>query len=268
VRLDPGTIYRVGLGMPGQQSGPDDALVTIVEWSDFECPYCAKEAPALAKIRAKYGNDVRVIFRHFPVLFHPDSMIAAEAAAAAAAQGKFWAFHDQLFAHFGHLSRAELEGYAKAAGLDVAQFRAALDDRRYHDAVIAEGSAAEALGVDGTPTMFINGQPLVGAGGDDVLDKIVGAHLAHAKDALAHGLARRDIYPVVMSMGSGEDRADPSAVPESTHVELRSEDRGRAVDAACRRRDAARADQLARPLAGDAKKRAAAVCAGEGIDLP
>jgi protein-disulfide isomerase len=266
--LDPTKIYRVGFGMPGQQAGPDDAPVTVVEWSDFECPYCAKEAPVLAHLRAKYGKDLRVIYRHFPVLFHPDSMIAAEAAAAAAEQGKFWEFHDAVFAHFGHLSRADLESYASASGLDLVRFRAALDERRYHDAVVAEGAAAQALGVEGTPTFFINGQPIIGAAGEAFIDRVVQAHLDEARAAIARGLPARDVYPVVMSMASGEDRADPSAVPQSAQVEMRDDDRSRAVAAACRRHDAARAGKLAGQLGTAAKKRAANLCTGEGVDLP
>src|SRR5262249_2575874 len=140
------------------QLGPDDALVTIVEWSDFQCPFCAHTAPLLAHERKKYGDQVRIVYRHFPLSGHRDAQLAAEAGVAAAEQGKFWAFHDQIWANFGKLSRADLEGYAKVAGLDLAKFRAALDERRYHDAVVAENAAAEALGVSGTPTMFINGQ--------------------------------------------------------------------------------------------------------------
>jgi protein-disulfide isomerase len=267
-RLDPRAAYRIGLGLPGHQNGPDDALVTIIEWSDFECPFCAKEAPVLAHVRKKYGADVRVVYRHYPVLFHRDSVIAAEAGAAAADQGKFWAFHDQVFGHFGHLSRADLEGYAQAVGLDLARFRAALDDRRFHDAVIAEGAGAEAYGVEGTPTLFINGQPIVGAINDEALDRLIDAHLGKAKAAVDHGLARRDFYATVMAMSKGDDRADPSGVPEVVHVELRADDRARAVAAACRRHDGKRAAALAGTLAGDAKQRATAVCSGEGIDLP
>ena len=267
-RLDLRAVYRVGLGLPNQSIGPADALVTIVEWSDFECPFCAQEAPVLAHLRAKFAGDLRIVYRHYPVLFHPDSMIAAEAGAAAADQGKFWAFHDQVFANFGKLSRADLEAYAKAAGLDLPRFRAALDDRRFHDAVVAEGAAAEALGVTGTPTLFVNGQPVVGAANEAVLDRIIQAHLDHGKDAVAHGVPRAEIYPVIMSLAQGEDRADPSGVPEVSHLELRSEERARAVAAACRRGDSARARDLAKRLEGDAKKRASAVCAGEGIDLP
>jgi len=268
--LDPSTAYRVGLGLPGHQLGPDDALVTVVEWSDFQCPYCAREAPVLAHVRKKYGDQVRIVYRHMAMTFHRSAALAAEAAVAAAEQGKFWAYHDQLFEHFGHLTRADLEDFAKAAGLDLVPFRAALDDRRYHDAVIAEGAAAEALGVDGTPTMFVNGQPLVGSRDDATIDKIIDAHLDHVKAALAHGLPKTDVYPMVMSGALGDDRADPSSIPDGTvgHIEMHAEDRGRAVAAACRRRDGVRATKLAGSLSGDAKQRAAAVCTGEGIDLP
>jgi protein-disulfide isomerase len=270
VDLDPMKIYRVGVGLPGHQLGPDDAPVTIVEFSDFECPFCAKEAPLLMQLRAKYGDLLRVIYRDYPVLFHRDSVVAAEAGAAAAEQGKFWPFHDQVFAHFGHLSRADLESYATAAGLDLPRFRAALDDRRFHDLVIAEGASGEALGITGTPTVFINGQPIAGVRDLALFEKIVDAHLSYGKDMIAHGLARGDIYAVVMAGAIGDERADPAGVPDSTaiHIELRAEERTRAVDAACRRRDGARAAALARTLEGGAKQRAAAVCAGEGIDLP
>ena len=269
VELDPDVVYRVGLGFPGQSEGPDDAPVTIVEFSDFECPFCAKQAPVLAKLRQTYGDQVRIVYREFPVLFHPDSVIAAEAGAAAAAQGKFWAFHDQVFAHFGHLTRADLESYAKAAGLDLPRFRAALDARTYHDAVIAEGASAEALGVDGTPTMFVNGQPLSGVRSFDQLSAIIDANIKRVKAATDHGLPAKDFYAVAMADAKGQDRADPSRIPETSdlHVEPHPEDRVRSVDAACRLRDQARARTLAAPLTGGARARAVAVCAGEGIDL-
>ena len=271
--LDPNHAYKIGLGLPGHQLGPDDALVTIVEFSDFQCPFCAKQAPVLAAIHKKYGDQVRIIYRHMAMTFHRNSSIAAEAGVAAAEQGKFWAFHDQAFGHFGHLTRADLESFAKAAGLDVVTFRAALDDRRYRDAVIAETAAAEALGIDGTPTTFLNGQPVSGARDEASFTRMVDAVLQHAQDAVAHGVNRHDLYGMVMTLAEGDDRADPSSVPDPTaalggHLEMRSEDRARSVTAACRRHDPQRAGKLSGALAGDAKKRAAAVCSGEGIDLP
>jgi protein-disulfide isomerase len=267
--LKPTTLYRVGLGLPGHQSGRDDALVTIVAWGDFECPFCAKQAPVLAHLREKYKDDVRVVFRHYALSFHRRAALAAEAAVAAAEQGKFWAFHDQLFAHFGKLSRADLEQLAQAAGLDMAAFRAALDDRRYRDAVIAELASAEALGVDGTPTMFINGAPVGGARDAATMDRLVEVHLTRARELVKSGVAAGDLYALLMSSAEGEDRADPSRIPSAAalRIELRGEDRMRAVAAACRRRDAARATELAKMLAGDWRRRAKQVCAGAGIDL-
>lgn len=270
VDLDPGQPYRMGLGLPGHQLGPAEALVTIVAWSDFQCPYCQRQSTALEHVREKYGDQVRIVYRHYPLISHRDAQLAAEASVAAAEQGKFWAFHDQIWKNFGKLSRTDLEEYAKAAGLDLAKFRAALDERRYYDAVMTESAAAAAFGVQGTPTMFINGQPIVGSRETADLDRVIDAHIKNAKAAIAHGLPKTDVYALVMSMAQGAERADPSAIPDSAAVkiEMRADDRARAVTAACRRRDAARATKLAGTLTGDHKRRAATVCAGEGIDLP
>ncbi|CAN5786318.1 hypothetical protein BH11MYX3_BH11MYX3_39880 [soil metagenome] len=267
--LDTTATYRVGLGLQGHQLGPDGAAVTIVVWSDFQCPFCQRSAPVVTKLREKYGDDVRVVFRHLAMQFHRNAGLAAEAAIAAADQGKFWAFHDQVWAHFGALTRADLEGFAQAAGLEMSAFRAALDTHRYRDLVVAEGATALALGVDGTPTMFVNGQPIVGARDFDTMDKLVGAHLARAKQAIAAGVPSKDIYALLMSDALGAERADPSRIPDVSvaRVALRSEDRARAVTAACRRRDAKRAIELATGLAAGPKRRAALVCAASGIDL-
>src|SRR5690606_30730292 len=141
---------------------------------------------------------------------------------------------------------------------------------RYYDAVAAETAAAAALGVNATPTLFINGQPVVGSKSVEDLGRIVDAHLGNAKSAIARGLPKSDIYALAMSMAHGEERADPSTIPDSTsvHIEQRAGDRARSVAAACRRRDAARAAKLATTLTGEHKRRAVRVCAGEGIDLP
>jgi protein-disulfide isomerase len=268
--LDPSQGYRVGLGLPGHQLGSDDALVTVVVWTDFQCPYCQRQVDVLNHVRKKYGAQVRIVVRHFPLGMHRDAQLAAEAAVAAAEQGKFWAFHDLLWASFGKLSRADLEGFAKTAGVDLAKFRTALDERRYYDAVVAETAAAGALGVTATPTLFINGQPIVGSREQSEMDRVIDAHLSNAKAAVARGVPKTDVYALVMSMAQGAERADPSAVPDSTAVkiEMRADDRARAVAAACRRRDGARAAKLAGGLTGEHKRRAANVCAGEGIDLP
>jgi len=268
--LDSNAIYRVGLGLPGHQLGPDTAAVTIIVWSDFQCPFCAKAVPVLQQVRAKYGDDVRIVFRHLAMAYHRKAGLAAEAAVAAAEQGKFWAFHDRVFAQFGSLDRADLERFATSAGLDLMKFKAALDDRRYRDAVVAESASALALGVDGTPTMFINGQPISGARDFVTMDRIVGAHLERGRAAVAAGIPARDLYGLLMSDAIGIERADPSRFPDASGIKIsmRADDRSRAVTAACRRRDAARAVDLASRLVADARRRATAVCFAAGIDLP
>ncbi|MBX3162245.1 MAG: thioredoxin domain-containing protein [Deltaproteobacteria bacterium] len=267
--LDENQTYVMGLGLPGHQVGPDDALVTIVVWSDFQCPYCRKVLPALAHAREKYGPQVRIVYRHLPMQGHRNAQLAAEAAVAAAAQGKFWAFHDQVFANFGKLTRADLETFAQAANLDMAQFRAALDDRRHRDAVFAESASALALGVDGTPFLFLNGAPVGGSRDATTLATLIDAQLDHVRKALHGGVAPSDIYALVQSSALGVERSDPSTLPEMSvaHVAMRAEERARSVAAACRRRDPARAADLARGLAGNARREAALVCSAVGIDL-
>ncbi len=268
--LDSHKPYRVGTGLPGHQLGPDTAPVTVVMWGDFECGYCAQTAPMLQHAHAKYGDQLRIIYRHFPIVGHPHAMLAAEAGVAAAEQGKFWAFHDQIWAHFGALTRADLETYAIAAHVDMAQFRAALDTRRYHDTVVAEAADASALGLEATPTLFVNGLPLVGSREEAELDKVLANHIAIAAAAVKQGLPAGDIYAILMSAAVEAERADPSRVPvdSTVHIEPRADDRARSVAAACRRHDATRATELAKHLEGDPRHRAMFVCSAEGIDLP
>ena len=139
--------------------GPADAKVTIVEFSDFQCPYCTRAAQAVDKVKEAYkGKSVRVVFRHFPLSFHQDAHLTAQASLAANEQGKFWAFHDLVFQNQKALSRADLEKYAQQAGLDMAKFKAALDSGKYKAAVDADLALGGKVYVQGTPTMFINGE--------------------------------------------------------------------------------------------------------------
>jgi predicted DsbA family dithiol-disulfide isomerase len=242
----------------------------VVVWSDFQCPFCARSAPVLQQLRAKFGDDIRIVFRHLAMTAHRKAQLAAEASIAAAEQGKFWAFHDRIFAQFGSLDRADLEQFATDVGLDMVKFKAALDDRRYHDLVVTEGGTASAMGVDGTPTMFVNGQPVVGSRELATMERLVQAHLDRARAAVNAGLGAGDVYALVMSAAIGVERADPSRVPDVAGITLapRPEDRVRSIAAACRQRDAKRAIDLARGLSGIVHTRVSAVCAIAGIDLP
>ena len=268
--LDPHKPYRMGLGLPGHQLGPDDAPVTLVEWGDFQCPYCAKTQPLIEHAHAKYGDRLRIVFRHLPINGHRLAPLAAEAAVAAAEQGKFWPFQQQLWAHFGHLERADLDGFARAAGVEMTAFRLALDTRRYRDAVAAEAADASAIGVDATPTIFVNGLPLIGAREEADFDKVISTHLMIADNTAKQGLPANALYALIMSSAIDLERADPSRVPTdpSVHLEPHADERVRSVAAACRRRDRDRAVALSAHLEGAFRTRAALVCAGEAIDLP
>ena len=261
--------YRVGLGLPGHQLGPESALVTIIVWSDFQCPFCARSAPVLTALRTKYGNDVRIVFRHLAMTMHRRAALASEAAVAAAVQGKFWAFHDRLFAQSGALERTDLEAAAQEIGLDMTTFKAALDDRRYYAAVLAEGASGQALGVSGTPTMFVNGQPVVGSRDIAAMETIVTAHLERARAAVNAGIAPTDLFAIMMSDAEGVERADPSGVPDvaAAAIAPHAFERARSVEAACRRRDAVRARSLAPGLLAAHAPGVRMICAAAGIDL-
>jgi protein-disulfide isomerase len=270
--LDPTRVYRVGLGLDGHATAGDAPLVTIVEWSDFQCPYCASNAPNLARLRREYGDKVRLVFRHLPLPGHPDAQLASEAAVAAAAQGKFWEFHDRLFTGTrDDLGRAVLETIGEEIGLDMTDFRAALDERRHRDAVADDAAAAAALGIYGTPTLFINGVPIEGAPKWEHLKMLVDIRLDEAESIVAGGIDRADVYGMIMSAADGAETGDPSRMPKTAsgaRLELRQLEREQAVEAACRTRDGKRAGDLAEKLKGDGRDDARATCEAYGIDLP
>jgi protein-disulfide isomerase len=147
------------LAAPGAPSfGPDNAKVTIVEFSDFQCPFCTRAASVVQQIREKYGDKVRVVFRQYPLPMHAEARLAAQAALAAHQQGKFWEYHDLLFKNQRSLQRASLEEYAKQASLDVERLKKGLNDPLLAAAVDADVKLGEEVNVNGTPTIFINGK--------------------------------------------------------------------------------------------------------------
>jgi protein-disulfide isomerase len=143
--------------------GPANAPVTVVAFSDFECPFCSRAVPTLKALEEEYGGKLRVAFKHQPLSNHPNAKLAAAASLAAHEQGKFWEMHDLMFANQRQLDRASLEGYAKQLGLNEARFKAALDSGKFDAQVAADASEGARIGATGTPTFFINGRPLVGA---------------------------------------------------------------------------------------------------------
>ena len=143
--------------------GADDAAVTLVEYGDFECPYCGRAEGVVRELLADHG-DVRYVWRHLPLTdVHPHAQIAAEAAEAASAQGAFWEMHDLLFQHQDALRPSDLEGYARSLGLDVKRFSDELRSHEYAARVADDVDSADLSGVSGTPTFFINGRRHYGA---------------------------------------------------------------------------------------------------------
>jgi protein-disulfide isomerase len=159
--------------------GPANAKVTIVEFSDFQCPYCAIATVEVAQLLKEYPKDVRVVFKQFPLDIHSQAALAAEASLAAHAQGKFWELHDKMYADYRQISRVRILAWAKEIGLDLNRFLADLDGHKYAARVTAEERQGEAAGVEGTPTFFINGKKLNAAFEVSTLAPIIADELKH-----------------------------------------------------------------------------------------
>jgi protein-disulfide isomerase len=173
----------VPVGPADHVVGPSHAAVTVVEYGDFECPYCGRAEPAVRELLADFG-DVRYVWRHLPLSdVHPHAQLAAEAAEAAAAQGAFWEMHDALLDHQDALRPADLMRYAEQIGLDRERFAADLRKHVGTGRVAEDVDSADLSTVSGTPTFFINGQRHYGAYDITTLSAAVKA--ARARAAIA-----------------------------------------------------------------------------------
>ncbi len=145
--------------------GGNNAKVTLIEYSDFQCPYCSRHNDTMDEIYKAYGNKVKIIFRHFPLSFHPEAQKAAEASECAAEQGKFWEMHDKIFAAntAGTMSVAKWKEEAKNLKLNTSKFNDCLDSGKYADKVGQMAAGGSTAGVEGTPATFVNGELVSGA---------------------------------------------------------------------------------------------------------
>jgi protein-disulfide isomerase len=174
--LDPPRVAVSDAGRPSK--GPSNAPVQIIEFSDFECPFCFRANPTVAQVMSTYGDRVRLVYRHLPLPNHPNARPAAEAAACANDQGRFWDYHDRLFANQSKLAVPDLKQHATDLGLDMAKFVTCLDSRSFQKDVDADMDAAQMLGVSGTPHFFINGRALSGAQPFEAFKAVIDEELA------------------------------------------------------------------------------------------
>ncbi|MBI5503194.1 MAG: thioredoxin domain-containing protein [Deltaproteobacteria bacterium] len=158
---DPNKRWDVTVGNSAT-TGPKDAAVTIVEFSDFQCPFCSQAKDLVHQILQAYPNDVQFVFKNYPLPFHPNAMPAAKAAVAAGKQGKFWEMHDKLFENQRALSDDKYQEIAKQLGLDLEKFKTDLAAPETASAVTDEMKQAGTVGVRGTPTFYINGKQPAG----------------------------------------------------------------------------------------------------------
>jgi protein-disulfide isomerase len=172
---------RLALPVSGERDhivGPETAPVTLVEYGDYECPYCGAAHGVTKQLSQEFGDDLRFVFRHFPLTqIHPHSGLAAEAAEAAGAQGGFWGMHDLLFEHQDRLSPQDVLGYARTLGLDLGRFVSDLRDHVHAPKVREDFRSGVRSGVNGTPTFFVNGVRHNGGWDFDSLDAAISAAL-------------------------------------------------------------------------------------------
>jgi protein-disulfide isomerase len=200
---DDKTIWKVPVG-DSPSKGPATALVTIVEWSDFQCPFCSKVIPTLDELSKTYGDKVRVIWKDNPLPFHPRAEPAAELAREARAQkGEkgFWAAHDMLWKNQQKLNDEDLLGYAKELGLDVDKVKTAIAEKKYGASISADQDLADDLQASGTPHFFINGRRLVGAQPIEKFKTVIDEEMKKAEALLAKGIAAKDVYSELIKDG-------------------------------------------------------------------
>ncbi len=212
--------------------GPKNAKVTIIEFSDFQCPFCSRVGPTLKQLEQAYGKDVRIVWKHQPLPFHPNAMPAAEAAEAAREQGKFWQMHDLMFADQQQLSPAKYEAWAHQLGLDMRKFKATIESHRFRSRIEEDSKLGNSVGANGTPTLFVNCRQIVGAQPYDRFKAMVDEELKKADELMKKGVKvdgkfyERICADNVKAAGAAPTAAAPPPPPPSgpTQIALRTDD--------------------------------------------
>src|SRR5262245_61703528 len=156
-----------------QARGPAAAPIELIEFSDFQCPFCLRAYPTVNQVLTTYGDKIRFVYRHYPLPSHPNARPAAEASECAAEQGQFWPYYEKLFADQTKLTDPQLKQAASTLGMDMNRFNACVDSRKYKDRVEHDIKDGNAVGVSGTPAFFINGRMISGAQPFDAFKRII-----------------------------------------------------------------------------------------------
>ena len=215
-------VERKCVPFEGKARGSNKAAVTIVAFSDFQCPYCSRVLPTLDKLIKEYPDKVRVFFKHNPLPFHSDAPLAAQAAVAAENQGKFWQMHDILFKNQANLKRPDLEKYAAEIGLDTAKFKQDLESPATKKRVDDDTELGKKLGVQGTPNFFINGRPVRGAVPYEQFKSAVDDELLRGKKLQEKGVSGGKVFAALMK-GEGKGLGTPVAPPPAPRIPIGSE---------------------------------------------
>ena len=185
--------------------GPSTALVTIVEFSEFQCPFCQKVQPTLDRVRTDYGNEVRFVWKNEPLPMHAQAEPAAELALEARSQKgetMFWSIHDALFADQAHIAMPDLLAIARRFGLNESAVSTAIRTTKWSAPISADQTLASSLGATGTPTFFINGRKLVGAQPYEKFKDLIDSEMTAARAELAKGTSRANLYDTLTARTS------------------------------------------------------------------
>jgi protein-disulfide isomerase len=179
-RPDPDRRYQISL-KDEPMRGPEDAPVTIVEFSDFQCPFCQRVVATLDQVQREYGDQVRIAFKHMPLSMHPKAPDAHAAAEAAHRQGRFWEMHDRIFGNQQEMGPEKYAEYARELRLDLERFDRDRASPEVKERIEADKRVADGLGVSGTPAFFVNGRFLSGAQPFESFKELIDAELGRAK---------------------------------------------------------------------------------------
>ena len=202
-RPDPAVTYKVEIG-DAHARGPDTALVTLVEWSDFQCPFCGRVQTTLDQLEKNYGKKLRIVYKHNPLPFHQQALPAALAAEAAGRQGKFWPMHDLLFENQRELDEKAFVRFAKKLKLDVRQFKKDMSDLDIQRKVERQQAQGNTLGARGTPAFFVNGRFLSGAQPLESFSDLIDEELSKARRLVDSGVPAEQVYEKTIEHGKTE----------------------------------------------------------------